>query len=404
MKILFLGYWSANEGLSVSTIYPHLQVLAAFPFVDRIFYCSIERESTLPAFSIQLPKVSHIPLHSPPQQNVILNKVNDFILFPKKLNTIIAQEHIDLLICRGAPAGILGHLVHLYTKIPYWVESFEPHAAYMLESGVWPKWDLRYLIEHFGESAQLRTATAIMPVAEGYRSVLISKAVPEEKLMTLPCTVDVDYFGFRETTRRQVRAALGLADQAVCGIYVGKFGGLYYDEEAFEIFRLSRQLIPNFHLIILSPQPAEEIRKKLMDVGFQENEFFVDGKPHHEIPLYLHAADFAYALYRPSPSKKYLSPIKIGEYWAAGLPVMLSEGVGDETEIIAAGKGGVLFTMKSVQTALKEMRKVVEAVSKSDYKELAIKYRGRRHIAQVYEKAFALTAAKPSSDIYLQTK
>jgi hypothetical protein len=399
MKILFLGYWSANEGLSVSTIYPHLQVLSEFSFVEQIFYCSIEREQSLPLFSIHIPKVTHIPLHSPPSALVVLDKVRDFSQFPRQLIRLIRAEGIDIMICRAAPTGILGHLVHRKTGIPYWVESFEPHAAYMLESAVWKKWDVRYLVERLGEKLQLQSAAAILPVAEGYRQLLIRQGVAEKRLLTLPCTVNLAQFGFQEQNRQEIRQSLGISDTTVCGVYVGKFGDMYYEEEAFEVFVKARAVFGDFFLMVISPQPSERIEYRLRSIGFQQGEFFVSALPHAQIPRYLHAADFAFALYRPSPAKRYLSPIKIGEYWAAGLPVFLTEGIGDETDIIRNEGGGVLFDLQTLGQALVNMQKQVLEQDKQTCIALAQKYRSRSLIGKTYQQALTLLLGSKAENV-----
>ena len=42
MNILYIGYWGANEGLSQSTVIPHLKILLGFD-IERLVYISLER-------------------------------------------------------------------------------------------------------------------------------------------------------------------------------------------------------------------------------------------------------------------------------------------------------------------------------------------------------------------------
>jgi glycosyltransferase involved in cell wall biosynthesis len=65
--------------------------------------------------------------------------------------------------------------------------------------------------------------------------------------------------------------------------------------------------------------------------------------PHYNVGYYSLASDFAFATYKSGKSMAFLSPVKIGEYWSSGLPVLLTYGVGDESKIIEKGLGGVLF-------------------------------------------------------------
>lgn len=83
------------------------------------------------------------------------------------------------------------------------------------------------------------------------------------------------------------------------------------------------------------------------------------------MPDYLSAADFASGLHR---SKPYVSPIKIGEYWASGLPVFLTHGVGDDSEIVATEGDGAVFDLsrpESIPSALALLR---ATLSQPDYR------------------------------------
>ena len=387
MKILYLGYWGAREGLTEATIHPHLKVLAQFEFIHAIYFLSIEREEATEPLDLNIPKVQHIPLISKKSSSVLMNKVDDFIRFPREICEMVRNLKIELLICRSAPAGILGYLVHKKVDIPFWVESFEPHAAYMLEAGVWKKWDPRYLIQLIGEKLQFKNAECVFPVSEGYKRALFQKSGRED-LIVLPCTVDVEKFRWSSSNRESIRKQLGISDEVTCGIYVGKFGGLYYDEEAFEIFKEAKRVFRKFFLIILTPQAADEIKQKLQGVGMEEKDFFIKSVPHEEVPLCLHAADFAFANIKPIKSQKFSSPIKTAEYWAAGLPFLLSEGVGDESSVLANGQGGVSFKLHNVGKALIKMKELLKNSDRTYYTTLAQKYRSRKIVKNGYEQAF----------------
>ena len=80
MRILFLSYWGLNDGLTISTVFPHLQLLQARPDVTAVRLVTIERGSDTQAALAFLPgftagKISFEPLRSRPSGNVILNKI-----------------------------------------------------------------------------------------------------------------------------------------------------------------------------------------------------------------------------------------------------------------------------------------------------------------------------------------
>ena len=142
MNILFLSYWGIEEGLTQATVLPHVKLLASFNEVDTVVLATIERHETFSSPVIE--NVVHVPLVSKNHSNVLVNKVNDFVAFRRKIVQLVRLHDIKLMICRSSLAGGIGYLVHRATHIPYVVESYEPHAQYMWESGVWHRADPRY--------------------------------------------------------------------------------------------------------------------------------------------------------------------------------------------------------------------------------------------------------------------
>ncbi|NVO32119.1 glycosyltransferase [Hymenobacter lapidiphilus] len=394
MRILFLGYWGLHDGLTTSTVFPHLRILQQRPDVAAVRLVTIERGTDAQAELVFAPgfaadKISFKPLRSRPGRNVILNKIEDFTRFPQELINQVAEFKPDFILARGAPAGALAYLVWKKTKTPFYVESFEPHADYMLESGVWRRYDPRYLFQRHWEQKQKQLARGLMPVAENYRDQLIAEGVPATQIITVPCSVSLSAFAPDPARRSQVRQQLGFAVDALVGIYVGKFGDIYYDEEAFDLFKAAAAHFgPRFRLIVLTPDPAAEVRAKLAAVGLGDNHSFVTKAPHAEVPAYLAAADFAFAPIRPAACRRFCSPIKVGEYWASGLPVLLTAGVGDDSDIIEREGGGAIFTLVQPESVPAAIQRIAAIVEQPNYRQLIIGLAARHRSIQRAEQAY----------------
>jgi hypothetical protein len=131
---------------------------------------------------------------------------------------------------------------------------------------------------------------------------------------------------------------------ATVGIYVGKFGGLYLDEEAFTVFARSFHFFEDLYIIVLSPTDREVIIRKAQDAGIDIHRLRVLIATHVDVPNYLSAADLAFSTIKPSPIKRYQCPIKNGEYWASGLPILMTDGISDEYKLLRKGIGGSTFS------------------------------------------------------------
>ena len=384
MNLLYIGYWGANEGLSKASIYPHLEILCNSHLVSKIVYVSLERGRN-PDNRFVVPshiKLVHKPLYIEKLNIRFLNKLWTMISLPSVIDSIAIDYKVDLTIARSSLAGIFAHHQWKKRAIPYCVESFEPHAEYMLESGVWSKYGFSYNLQKYWEKAQLKHALKIFPVSYNYKEELLRRGVEAKKIEVVPCSVGTDRFKFSLILREKVRNNLNIPKNGLVGIYVGKFGGIYLEDFAYKIFHWLFEMAPNFYLLILTPQEERVITEKLRSHG--ENRIFVRSVKHSEVGAYLSAADFAMGLYKTGNSMRYLSPIKVGEYWANGLPVLLTEGTGDDSDIIKKTGKGVIFrtTEDSVKLAISELLKLLKKPDRSN--SLAKQFRNRDFVETAY--------------------
>lgn len=395
MRVLFLSNWSLHDGLTQSTVIPHLKILLGFSHIDEIIFCTVEREphskSTLTEYKHN--KIKHYPLITFNIPGAFLRKTIDVFIFSKQIKKLCITENIDLIIARGSPAGALVRTVSQRLNIPFAVESFEPHADYMLESGVWQRKDPKYLLQKYWEKKILQQADFLIPVTEAYKKVLIDKGFNPNNIEVIPCCVDKESFKFNPDLRTKKRKSLGIVSEVVTGIYVGKFGGIYYDSEAVEIFKKASDYFnKRFFLIILTPDDKKTIEKRLLNIGFKASQFLVDYMPHSQVVDYLSCADFAFSPIKPAASRKYCSPVKDGEYWANGLPILIAEGVGDDSLITEQENAGAVFHSLEKYEIENSLKRIEEIISSPNHRErismLAEKYRGFSKARRVYKKFF----------------
>lgn len=393
MNILYISYWNVADGLTESTVLPHLRVLSSFDQVDKIVFCSVERGGAVGRMHTPIQKVQHVPLVSAPQSHVLLEKLGDFTVFPRQLRALARQHAIDIVICRSAMAGSFGH--HLYKKlgIAYCVESFEPHADYMVESGIWKPFDPRTLVQRWFEASQKRTAAYLMPVSSNYTQRLLADGLREARLILLPCTVPVTDFAYREADRVAVRQELNFAPSHIVGIYVGKYGGIYHDKAAFDLYKVAFDFFgSNFRLVILTAQPHGEVWQRIQDGALPAARVVVKTVLHHHVPRYLSAADFAFSTIKPAPSRKYCSPVKNGEYWANGLPILTEDGIGDDSYIIQHEGGGVLWQPGHSVEALSALRSMIATGRQqlaTQIHQIAVRHRDASLVNAAYARLLA---------------
>lgn len=390
MRILYLSYWSIQEGLTSASVIPHLKILAEDNRVEQVIFCSIEREGR-EVCPVEIDsKIRHIPLLSNRSGNVLITKSRDFYFFPKVISALCVQENITVIIARSSLAGALAYKVSQDTGRPYLVESFEPHADYMIDSGVWAWYDPRLWIQRYFEKVIKRTALWLLPVSYNYEAKLLREGISKNRIHTMPCCVALPDFKFNKVKREQVRTLLAIDAAKRVGIYVGKFGGIYYDDEALALFRKAFDFFGDeLFLVILTGDDASVLYQKMKAKGINMDHVVIRKVVHHEVADYLSAADFAFSTIKSSPSRIYCSPIKNGEYWANGLPILLEQGIGDDSEILKNDGGGFILDMANPDDAFSRIKEFTgrdRETGAAEIEPIAFTHRRLELVREAYQK------------------
>jgi glycosyltransferase involved in cell wall biosynthesis len=115
---------------------------------------------------------------------------------------------------------------------------------------------------------------------------------------------------------------------------------------------------------------------------------------HDDVPRYLSLGDFAINPVKPVPTKKYCTSIKDGEYWAMGLPVIISQGISDDSGIIDAENVGVVVDFSDNVGLALSIDKIEELLERKDelrerIRQIAIKYRSYDLAKKIYREIYS---------------
>jgi glycosyltransferase involved in cell wall biosynthesis len=221
------------------------------------------------------------------------------------------------------------------------------------DAGRWARDGAPYRITNRIQDVGLRRADGFVVLTNAVRRQLWGDN-PPENVHVIPCCAD---FARLAPGDRDVRASLGLGDGPLM-IYVGKLTGVYMDREMADFFATARRTQPDLSFLVLTQSPADSITDELKGAGVPETAYRVTSAAADEVGDYLAAADYAICFCHPKPSLVAASPTKIGEYLAAGLPVVSGPRVGDTDTILRDERAGSIVTEfddASYQRAAAEM-------------------------------------------------
>lgn len=126
---------------------------------------------------------------------------------------------------------------------------------------------------------------------------------------------------------------------------------------------------PKFRLMVLSPM-AQHAERQLQSRGIARSIYHTTSVNHEAVPSYLSAADVGLCFVHQAPSRLYCSPIKVGEYLACGLPVLITKGIGEDSDWIAKHGTGAVTDLEVGEPQLAALdfgveRSVIRALARS---------------------------------------
>lgn len=293
----------------------------------------------------------------------------------------------------GTVAGSFALMIAKLLGLRYYGYQFEPHSEFMLDCNVWPASSIAYRGLHYLEGLTSRHADIL---STGTRHMMARLAAEDSPARTylLPSCVDDQRFQFSAVGRSQVRARYGLGEHQPVVLYLGKFGGLYYDDEIGGFFAALRQQLPTLHLLVVTPDPPAQVEAGLLRAGLAPDSYTITRSAYEEVPNYISAADFGLVAVPPQPSQRFRSPIKVGEYLCCGLPYLVCRGVSEDD--VVALRDGVGVVVEAFDPAAAHLAAPQLAAFLAEDKQLqrarcraaGIAYRGLNQFVPVADEIF----------------
>jgi glycosyltransferase involved in cell wall biosynthesis len=309
------------------------------------------------------------------------------------LRKIIKKGKFNVLHAWCTPAGSVGVILKMIcTKLKLVLDSVEPHAEAMVECKIWGR-GLKFKGLFYLEKLQIKKADYLIFAAKGMDKYISGKyKLNISDYFVKPACIDLNMFSENLIKDTQLLKRLGLDDKIVC-VYAGKFGGFYLEDETFEFIKQCEEYWgkDKFRFLLLSNTTDEYLESKRLKYAIDKQTTIKLFVPHNEVPKYMGMADFAISPYKPVPSKRYGTPIKNGEYWALGLPIVITPGISEDSEIIKENNAGVIlqgFTHEDYIKSIKEIDTIISFGSRRDIysmiRPLAEKYRNFSIAEKVY--------------------
>ncbi len=349
MRVLYITYFGVQKHLVQTQVVPYLRelanagcevVLLSFeeaPADRRIEQAECRRlKAMLSGYGIEWRALRY---HKRPSLPATLYDVVAGTLYAAGL---LLRRRFDVVHARShVPAVMALALKSLFgTRMVFDLRGVM--AEEYVDAGRWRQGGIPYRLTKWTEARALRSADAVVMLTRNIREALMERS-PElraraQAIEIIPCCVDTT--SYDPSLRESTRTRLGLQHKNVMA-YVGSLGSWYMIEEMAQAFAELLARDPAAHFLIVTQSDYELLAAPLRALGVPESAYTLTTVPPEQVPAMLSAADFAISFIKPCFSKRSSSPTKIGEYLAAGLPILTNAGIGDVDEMIRGERVGV---------------------------------------------------------------
>ncbi len=287
---------------------------------------------------------------------------------PKVLSTvfdIIQGTRVSLRIARAAAV----RLVHARSYVPalmslplkwltgssflFDMRGFWPEER--VELGIFGPRSILYHLAKYFERLFLRNADQLVVLTQRAKKILSESLWWKDRpnqIEVIPCCVDISRFPPRAPSA-ELAARYGLSDKLVIG-NLGSINRRYLLNEMFRFYSRLKHLVPHLRFVYLTRQPPDSLIRVATAEGLKREDFIVVSASPEEVPEWLSLFQLGVFFLKSSYAAQASSFTKLGEFLAAGVPVVTGTGVGDVEEILSGGRAGILlreFSEKELSSA-----------------------------------------------------
>ncbi|MFE9691789.1 glycosyltransferase family 4 protein [Micromonospora sp. NPDC005806] len=231
-------------------------------------------------------------------------------------------------------AGLSGWLVAAVRRVPFVLEIRDLWPRVLVDMGKLSERSLAYRALERLERFLYRHADHVVIMAPGVRAAVAGKGAAPEKIAFIPNGADPEDF-VPSTVRDELRRRYGFTRRTA--IYAGAHG----PANGLDLLLDAAEAVPDLDVVLVG-SGVEKPRLQAAAHGIR-NVRFLDPVPKTEIPDILHAADLGvHVLADVELFRAGVSPNKVFDYMAAGLPIVTNSPgiVGDL--VLGAGAGYVV--------------------------------------------------------------
>lgn len=272
------------------------------------------------------------------------------------------------------------------------VYSYEPHAEFQVELGLWKPNSLKFKLLNYFEQLAAKKAHLIFTGTK-YGVELVKSISPKTAVFRLPTSVDENEFQYRRIESENWKKEHQIQENKIV-LYLGKFGDLYYEPKVLiKLYEALIQIDPSYFFIIITSYDLQKIKALINDSKtLVESHFYLDQRiSYDQVKVMMSVADIGMSIVPPMENQKYRSPTKVAEYLLCGLPFITCQGVSEDDilgEKFDVGLGVKDITPDTAHLIDEKTNLWIKEADKvrTRCREAGISYRGKSNVDKAFEE------------------
>jgi hypothetical protein len=390
-NILIITYWEFDDALIQTYTLPYVRIMKKYIGADKKIFLLTQEKSNVNRREIG-NGIIHLPMrYYPFGFRAALSWIGNMIW----LFFFILKNKVKTLHAWCTPGGAIGYILSILTRRKLVIDSYEPHAEAMVENGSWKPGSRAFRILFKLEKKQTKRASVLISCTSGMREYANKKYGHfKADFYVKPACVNLELFSPLKNKNQELLDNLGLTGKKII-VYAGKTGGIYFEKEIFDFFREARKATAiDFYLLLLSNLSEEKLKELISESGIPREKIVLKFVAHALVPEYMGLGDLALTPVKPVETKKYCTPIKDGEYWALGLPVIIPQNISDDSGIIKKENAGIVIENFGSPLSVEQTSEIISLLNEDMHQQqlrirnVAVKYRSFEIAEKIYREVY----------------
>ena len=305
---------------------------------------------------------------SPP----VLATVYDILKMLKQTSKLHKKNRFEIIHCRSYISALAG----LRMKKKYGIKFiFDMRGFWADERVDGNLWDLKnpvfkaiYNFFKQKEKEFLQYADAVISLTEAAKQEMLQWKInnlTKEKITVIPCAADFEHFNpnkITEEEKKAIRKKLNIKEDTIVLTYLGSLGTWYMLDEMLDFYKEFEKKFPDSVFLFITKDNPQQIIKSAQKRSIETKKIIITSAERNNIPKYISISNLGIFFIKPVYSKKASSPVKMGEFLAMNIPVIVNTNVGDNDFIL--NKIEDVISIDLANPSKKEIKKVNDLLTK----------------------------------------